>query len=94
MQMNKEEIEWKTVAKESCALLSAGDQEKSRKDDCDDGPGFEVGSKKPKGEKILEIDSKNGGTPCVSPKVETSNGVDRSHQKQMQRIEETSWSKL
>lgn len=67
---------------------------KEQKDDCDDGPGFEVGSKKPKGEKILEIDSKNGGTPCVSPKVETSNGVDRSHQKQMQRIEETSWSKL
>jgi hypothetical protein len=27
MQMNKEEIEWRTVVKGSCALLSAGDRE-------------------------------------------------------------------
>ena len=48
---------------------SRKEQKDEESDDCDDGPGFEVGSKKPKGEKILEIDSKNDGTPCVSPKV-------------------------
>ena len=61
---------------------SRKEQKDEKSDDCDERSGFEVGAKKLKGEKMREIGSKNDVTPCASPKVETCNGVDRSHQQQ------------